>query len=339
MRIQLLLAVLVVLASCTKLEGTPEDAGSPGPEKLVLGKALEEPFHNFHSMFFLDATHGWVGGVDGAVWRLTPQGWKKATAIPSAGDITALFFLDAQTGFAATEAFGLVILKTADGGATWTRSLEEPSVSARINRLYFKDAQRGFAVAGPPNGQIYRTLNGGTTWDDVEGPDVGYRQLADITSSPDGKLWIAGSRSQGSDPLLLSSTDEGATWKAVTADGTLMLYDVDAPANGELWVTSSGSVSHSTDSGATWTRSSPLGSKISALAFADANRAIAVRGNAAMLAITQNGGTTWTEMNYVGGEMTQLFFSDVWVGANGAGFIVSGGDPDRRGTLFSFQLP
>ena len=70
----------------------------------------------------------------------------------------ALHFANDQLGFAA--ATGSLLLRTADGGTTWT-PVPAP-ISASMRAIHFFDAQNGIAVG--LGGEIIRTSDPGLTW-------------------------------------------------------------------------------------------------------------------------------------------------------------------------------
>ena len=86
------------------------------------------------------------------------QGWSWQNPLPQGNYLLGVSFVDANIGTAVGDAG--TILRTPDGGATWTRQ-----TSGTINALLgvsFVDANIGTAVGW--HGTILRTTNGGVTW-------------------------------------------------------------------------------------------------------------------------------------------------------------------------------
>lgn len=333
---------VTVTLLCTACESSDDSANDTAAtfQPISLSASHQDPL-DFHALFALDMEHVWVGGSEGALWRLADLGyggWQRVDAVPMGWDIHALYFLDAQTGFAGTNLWnGSLIVKTTDGGETWTTSQEFPGVGTGFTRIFFTDALTGYAVSGPGNGNIHRTVDGGNSWQEVLFDVGAYRQLSDIAAAPDGTLWIAGSDGQQSNPLLISSADAGETWEWREGTGGLMINDIDIHANGDMWLTAFGAVARSTDAGLTWTHQVDVGSaSVAAVAFADTERGIAVSANSGGLWTTSDGGDTWSPMQQ--GTVGDAY-KDVWVGPDGSGYIVAGGTSSERGTLYSFRLP
>lgn len=82
------------------------------------------------------------------------------------GTIFSTFFIDANTGWAASN--GGVILKTTDGGANWTAQFTGNLYN--FWDIHFIDANTGWAVGD--YGTIYKTVDGGTTWTKVTGTPI-----------------------------------------------------------------------------------------------------------------------------------------------------------------------
>lgn len=73
--------------------------------------------------------------------------------------LTAVQFVDASTGYVLGEK-GLV-LKTTDGGATWTPIYPIAVAGKQLRGLSFLDASQGFAISDQA---LYETADGGATW-------------------------------------------------------------------------------------------------------------------------------------------------------------------------------
>ncbi|MCW2955909.1 MAG: putative photosystem stability/assembly factor-like protein [Thermoleophilia bacterium] len=102
---------------------------------------------------------------------------------------------------------GSRICRTLDGGDTWTLAYWPAQVLPRIKMI---DATTGWAVSTA--GGVLHTTNG-TTWN-LQYTDPVLTNLIGIDATPDGRISIAGSRSDAtsSDYGALTSNDGGATW-------------------------------------------------------------------------------------------------------------------------------
>jgi photosystem II stability/assembly factor-like uncharacterized protein len=213
-----------------------------------------------NGMAFTDTRHGWVVGGSGGL-------------------------------------YGGFILRTTDGGTTWTRQDSGYTMGRRCGVCALADGQTAFACgyetllqkttdggahwyglpfpavdevcavsfpSGPDTGfalatndRIYRTVDGGQTWDSCPGT-----QYADAMHFPHGtQVGVA----VGLSGTIVKTTDAGASWTSVTrwTPGTgqnMALMDVDFPADEATGfaVGSDGVFIKTTDGGQSWTRPSVL---------------------------------------------------------------------------------
>lgn len=146
--------------------------------------------------------------------------WRQAKAVPMRTLLTAVWFADAQRGWAVGH--DELILNTTDGGETWTRSHYAPESQQPLLDVWFADADRGIAVGA--YGAYFATTDGGRTWagrkfaaapvagaaarvdDDEFAPDFHLNRIAGAT----GRLWIAAEAGQ-----LYRSDDGGTTWQTL----------------------------------------------------------------------------------------------------------------------------
>lgn len=97
-------------------------------------------------------------------------------------NLFSVFFLNDDIGYAAGES--LTILKTIDGGDSWTsmemQGIENPgSLTPRIKDILFLNDMEGFAIAQNINGLMV-TTDGGNQWELVENPPGNMCFLEDI---------------------------------------------------------------------------------------------------------------------------------------------------------------
>ncbi|MFH1214183.1 MAG: choice-of-anchor X domain-containing protein, partial [Candidatus Neomarinimicrobiota bacterium] len=133
-------------------------------------------------------------------------------------------FVDANTGWIGfsttypTDKMGW-IMKTIDGGASWT-TVREPDVTAIAwNDMEFIDANVGYACGDA--GVIYKTVNGGTDWTMI-GDTVTYKvDLYDLDVVSANVVYIA-----GKDNTLLKTTNGTAFTKlSYNFDGDFTIVD------------------------------------------------------------------------------------------------------------------
>ena len=214
------------------------------------------------------------------------------------------------------------VVRTADGGATWSR-LAVPDADA----LDFRDieafgAGTAYVLAiGPGDkSRIYKTEDGGGTWAlQFTNPDS--RAFYDAMAFWDAKTGIAVGDPVDGRFTIIRTVDGGRTWKPVPAanipealpgDGAFAASGTCLVVHGSrhAWFGSGGAararVYRSVDRGLTWAvAATPImagnaSSGVFSLAFSDANHGIAVGGDYRLeresgdnLAITSDGGKTW----------------------------------------------
>ena len=152
MRIILFFLLLVVMT-----------AQSPAQWKVVPSPTRR----NLNRVCFLDSVRGWVAGDSGTIFH-TSDGGNSWTAqnpgVPE--DIQELFMLDNRYGWAIALRydidslwFGSVVLRTSDGGISWSHLLYRDEFFSAVN---FQDSAHGWI--GGSGGEILRTSDGGLTW-------------------------------------------------------------------------------------------------------------------------------------------------------------------------------
>ena len=101
-------------------------------------------------------------GERGHVLLSDDQGatWRQAKSVPTRVMLTAVFFVDAQYGWAVGH--DETILNTVDGGETWTRSHFAPEAQQPLLDLWFANRVSGIAVGA--YGAYFTTNDGGRNW-------------------------------------------------------------------------------------------------------------------------------------------------------------------------------
>ena len=184
---------------------------------------------------------------------MAQTGWS-VLSIPNSGRYDDVFFVNADTGWAAGGPNGW-IRKTVNGGASWTLQYTSPQY---LRSIEFMNADTGFA--GSLNGQLYRTTNGGGNWTDI---------AANMTPPPQG---ICGLSAAGNDVIyacglwaapayIYKSTNAGNAWSYTNMSGlATRLVDIHFthPDTGFATgtadpATAGGVILRTTDGGANWT--------------------------------------------------------------------------------------
>ena len=92
---------------------------------------------------------------------LQAQTWKMVNPVPTIDNLYAVHFLNENTGYVVGD-YG-IILKTIDGGNSWTTFCEKSSYSeAKLHDVYFYTKDTGYVAES--DGIIFNTFDGGENW-------------------------------------------------------------------------------------------------------------------------------------------------------------------------------
>jgi len=228
--------------------GTVNGSGAGIIERTINGGAnwtyQTEP-EPLTAVSFPDSSHGWAVGDGGTILAMTagkngttswaPQAWdmSRQGVAPSSVVLTGVHFADDYHGWAVglewvaydwEEALEyLVIIKTDDGGKTWTQ--EEPAdlgnVGVQTASIDCIDGEHAWVVL---NGVVISTVDGGSTWRYGASPvsDYGYTyglNSAHFENSSHG--WVVGWIQSGPGAVekgaIFVTDDGGLTW-SIQAD-------------------------------------------------------------------------------------------------------------------------
>jgi photosystem II stability/assembly factor-like uncharacterized protein len=294
-----------------------------------------------------------VGGAGGFLSRTADGGttWRSRTRVAAglAGDLHALQFIDATTGWAAGTSGEIV--KTTDGGRSWTA--QSSATTQTVNDVDFLNATDGWAVGDA--GTIVQTSDGGVTWapqssgvtDNLTGVsfvDARHGWAVGRSVSPIGV-------SSSSSGVILATVDGGLHWVTQTEpDPAAVLNDVvfadpqHGWAVGEVPGDSSSNVTvifSTSDGGATWAtqlRFVPLiagntsHAQLRGIACIDATHLVAVGSDDRSTEIwrTSDGGQTWNQFQFPDPSSWSGFvwlpLSDVVFADASHGWAVAGGE-------------
>jgi len=211
-----------------------------------------------------DANTYYLGGANGGVWKTTDAGatwmplsdtWPlmgvNAIAISHANPDIVLVGTGDFNGF---DVAGFGIMRTTDGGATWTNVGQAQFGSNRIRRILFDPDNANIALAHGSSGGIFRSTDAGQTWTQVHSTSNSWSEMSFGADDGSGnrRLYAGG---QG---VLRRSDDRGLTWTNLTLPGSGggTIGVAASPVNyNTVYLLRSGneSVYKSTDGGNTWT--------------------------------------------------------------------------------------
>ena len=205
-------------------------------------------------------------GERGHVLLSDDQGatWRQAKSVPTRVMLTAVYFVDAQYGWAVGH--DETILNTADGGETWTRSHFAPEAQQPLLDLWFANRVSGIAVGA--YGAYFTTNDGGRNWVEREVRAAAPRRCPthDGEAAPDegdlppdyhlnrivgvgNRLYVAAEGGQ-----LYRSDDRGASWRALPSPYEGSFFGlVPIRGDGLLAFGLRGHLFRSADAGETWT--------------------------------------------------------------------------------------
>lgn len=269
---------------------------------------------------------------DGATWQ-SPN----ATGAPSEVGIDSLYndvsAVDNQCAWAVgSTKLGGKVLRTLDGGLTWTKLAPAAAFSPPTLTQGIKAVARDTAWVVGDISTVALTTDGGQSWKQFDNlgisPDTPALFLA-VTALDANTAWAVGN-DRGGNPLGVYTTDGGASWKkmevsAMTAGKPLL--SVSAVDKNSVWVSQQGpgsGVYVSTDGGATFSTAYPdpgiIGDCFTVVGLS-ANAAFAGFENSSF-EMTFDGGRDWAKQSIDG----RLNATGLTVAGNG--IWVTGTYPD-----------
>ncbi|MEB2329837.1 MAG: T9SS type A sorting domain-containing protein [Ignavibacteriaceae bacterium] len=193
---------------------------------------------------------------------------------------------------------GGAVLRTTDGGATWTNVTGAPiPVSLDLYNIYGVDANTALVTGSGSTAFVYRTTDGGNTWTEVFSQPGGFLNVIKMLDANNGFM-------EG-DPVggrwsLFKTNDGGATWDStgmyLAQNGGEAGWNNSGFVSGTnvYFGTSGGRVYFSSTSGTNFTAQS-TGNEVNSYSvwFNDANNGLA---GGTGLVKTTNGGASWAPL-------------------------------------------
>ena len=170
--------------------------------------------------------------------------WKQAR-VPVRALLTAVHMHDKRLGWAVGH--DALILRTGDGGATWSVAHYAPKEERPLLDVWFRDELNGFAVGA--YGFFLSTRDGGRTWKPRTIDKDDFHLNAIVPAGP-GRLFIAGEAG-----AIYRSDDGGDTWRKLPSPYAGSWFSALAlDANRLLLLGLRGTMFRSGDGGESWTR-------------------------------------------------------------------------------------
>lgn len=218
-----------------------------------------------NSQDFTDFTRTVNGGID----------WTGTTVSTDADAFSMIYGLNADTAY--ISAYGNSaknhVLRTYDGGVTWTPVLNGAGSSSFFNVVHFFNENDGFSQGDPEGGEyeLYTTTDGGDNWTRIDGTNIpdplnGEYGIVGYYTATGNNIWYTTNMGR-----VYYSSDKGYTWSVSTIySGTNttnieIAFDDDALNGLALVSLSNGSVHvgdeyyRTTNGGTSWTQITPSG--------------------------------------------------------------------------------
>ncbi|MCA1641374.1 MAG: hypothetical protein LC785_05325 [Acidobacteria bacterium] len=210
------------------------------------------------AVYFLDENVGWAAGGKGNVLKTSDGGrtWQTLPR-PTEDVVRDVYFADRETGWLVCEAdifsprtqTRSYLLKTADGGGSWSRVLVTGAdVEVLLVRVVFTDHAHGWAFG--ELGALYYTQDGGASWSRQRVPTQRLLLGASFLDAAQG--WLVGAGS-----TILQTEDGGSRWLGAQTpllEPTRINAVSFADARRGWAVGAGGTALATTDGGRTWRR-------------------------------------------------------------------------------------
>jgi photosystem II stability/assembly factor-like uncharacterized protein len=220
------------------------------------------------------------------------DGWLMQNITP-AGDVVlhSVFFINTNTGWAVGSSG--TILKTTDGGSTWTTQYYGEMF---IGDVFFINSNTGWAVSGST---LLKTTDGGTNWMKLSGPVGSCIFFLDANTG-----WITSDYG-----YIIKTTDGGTHWTEQTTPVNDYIYDIYFVNSSTGWaVGENGTILKTTDGGTNWSsQTSPTISDLKSVFFVDQNLGFAV-GNEGRILRTTDGGAYWSLKQPTSYDFQSVYF-------------------------------
>ncbi|MGE5497623.1 MAG: YCF48-related protein [Syntrophothermus sp.] len=238
-------------------------------------------------------------------------------------DIRDLSFVDANIGTAVGTVYNAaknsgLILRTTDGGVTWTRQNCPFEGIYYLNDVCFTSADVGTVVGD--GGIILRTTNGGKDWSSSISGLTHYFHSVSFAGADTGI--VIGSDSQGT--LILRTVNGGREWEHyLNMNARLSSVHLINSKIGYM-VGEAGTIQKTSDGGRSWfSQSSGITRQLLDASFPDINNGYAV-GEGIIIKTTDGGGTWSISFDNIAIQLNSIYFinKDIGWAAGAEGMLI-----------------
>lgn len=298
----MLLVLAALPPALAQDSGTQDPAARPSIIARLAEKSLLIDLARAGPRVFAVGERGHVlySGDDGRSWT--------QVQVPGSGNLNAVYFADAQHGWAVGHAE--LILRTEDGGGSWNRVHFSPENQQPLLDIWFADLEHGLAIGA--YGVIYATTDGGKVWsqipfqpeplpgaarvpadaNDMEAEvDLGFEfHLNAIVRGPGRRLYLGAEAGR-----LFRSDDDGATWRELPSPYDGSFYGI-LPLDGDSLLAFGlrGNLFRSDDGGMIWTAIETGTTALLNSGTRVGADTVVVAGMAGVMLISRDGGRTFT---------------------------------------------
>lgn len=143
--------------------------------------------------------------------------WQYFDMSAYATNLVEILFVTENLGYVSgTDSDGGVILKTTDGGTTWTKIYGSGIEYEYVWKMQILDGNKFFCSiesVAPNSGKLLKSLNGGVTWETKDFPDVDVQAVGFVSAT---KGWMGGHNTG-----FYETNNGGETWTDLEIGGSL----------------------------------------------------------------------------------------------------------------------
>ena len=254
--------------------------------------------NNIVSVFFLDRNKGWAASQNyatipyGTIMMKTLNGGNEWTSFPyPENDIfmNCILFRDSLNGWMGGNPHALV--RTIDGGITWSQAAVDTSVLAffPVLNIHFYDEKYGYACGGRFDiaGVLWRTNDGGNLWHAIDPSEAPADEVHELHLFDSVNVMGAGGDPDfGYGVGMIRTSNGGINWTYHELNMQGYASDLDFRNEKEAWAPlgSRGKLIYSMDAGDTWTEiPTPDSTIITNMIFPDSLHGFGIGRNGAFI--------------------------------------------------------